>query len=101
MAMPNRERTDDHAHPPAMQYVLIAAILSIITAIEVATYYIDAISGALVYILIALSAVKFSIVVGYYMHLKFDNKLFAWIFVTGLLAGGSVVLALIALFNRF
>ena len=101
MALPNREHTEEHSHPPIMQYVLIAAILAIITAIEVATYYIEAIESALVYILIVLSVLKFAIVVGYYMHLKFDNKLFTWLFGTGLVAGGSVVISLLALFNRF
>ena len=101
MAMPNREHAEEHAHPPAMQYVLIAAILAIITAIEVATYYIEAIEPVLVYILIVLSVLKFVIVVGYYMHLKFDNRLFTWIFGMGMLAGTSVVIAMIALFNRF
>lgn len=101
MATQSHEHAEEHAHPPIMQYVLIAAILAIITAIEVATYYIDALSGALVYILIALSVVKFSIVVGYYMHLKFDNRLFTWIFGLGLVAGGAVVTTLIALFDRF
>ena len=101
MAMPNREHTDEHEHPPIMQYVLIAAILAIITAIEVATYYIESIESFLVYILIVLSVIKFVIVVGYYMHLKFDNKLFTWLFASGIITGGSVVIALIALFNRF
>ena len=88
MAAPSHDHPEEHAHPPIMQYVLIAAILAIITAIEVATYYVEAIESALVYILIVLSVVKFVIVVGYYMHLKFDNKLFTWIFALGLLAGG-------------
>jgi cytochrome c oxidase subunit IV len=101
MATPAHEHAGDRPHPPIMQYVLIAAILAIITAIEVATYYIDAIHGALVYILIVLSVLKFVIVVSYYMHLKFDNRLLTWIFGLGMLAGGSVVMALIALFDRF
>ncbi len=101
MAMPNREHTEEHAHPPIMQYVLIAAILAIITAIEVATYYIEAIESLLVYILLVLSVIKFVIVVGYYMHLKFDNKLFTLLFASGMVVGGSVVISLIALFDRF
>jgi len=101
MATPTHDHAEEHAHPPVMQYVLIAAILAIITAIEVATYYIDSIESVLVYILIVLSVLKFVIVVGYYMHLKFDNKLFTWIFGLGMLAGTSLVLSFIALFNRF
>ncbi len=101
MATPNREHTDEHEHPGVMQYVLIAAILAIITAIEVATFYIESLESALVYILIPLSVLKFVIVVGYYMHLKFDSKLFTWLFGTGMLAGGLTVVSLLALFNRF
>ena len=101
MATQNQDHSDEHAHPGAMQYVLIAAILAIITAIEVATYYIGALKSVLVYILLVLSVMKFVIVVGYYMHLKFDNKLLMWIFGMGLLAGGAALLSLIALFNRF
>ena len=101
MAAQTPQHTEEHAHPAATQYVLIAAILSIITAVEVATYYIESIHCALVYILIPLSVLKFVIVVGYYMHLKFDNKLFSWIFGLGMLTAVSVVTALIALFDRF
>lgn len=101
MATPNREHTDDHDHPGMMQYVLIAAILAIITAIEVATYYIESLEPYLIWILMPLSIAKFVIVVGYYMHLKFDNKLFTWLFASGMLAGGAVVISLIALFDRF
>lgn len=101
MATPSHDHPEEHAHPPIMQYVLIAAILAIITAIEVATYYIESIESMLVYILIVLSVLKFVIVVGYYMHLKFDSKLFTWIFTLGMITGSSVVIAMLALFNRF
>ncbi len=101
MATQPREHPEEHAHPPIMQYVLIAAILAIIPAIEVATYYSEAREGGLVYILLVLSVLKFVIVVGYYMHLKFDNRLFGWIFGLGMLAAIGVVSAIIALFNRF
>ena len=88
-------------HPSGWTYVKVGALLTIITAVEVATYYIESIHFALVYILIPLSVLKFVIVVGYYMHLKFDNKLFSWIFGLGMLTAVSVVTALIALFDRF
>ena len=91
---------EEHAHPGWQIYVRIAVILSIITALEVAVYYISALSEALVYILITLSAVKFAIVVGYYMHLKFDHKLLMYTFVTGLFAAGAIMLAFLGLFNR-
>ncbi|MGH2751388.1 MAG: cytochrome C oxidase subunit IV family protein [Actinomycetota bacterium] len=71
-------------HPGPGQYVKIAVILAIITLIEVAIFYIEALQGIIVPLLIALSLAKFVMVVGYFMHLKFDSKLFRYLFVTGL-----------------
>lgn len=72
-----------HHHPTERQYVLVAIFLAVITAVEVALYYID--TGALnVPLLLILAIVKFVSVVGYFMHLKFDSRLFRNLFVTGL-----------------
>jgi cytochrome c oxidase subunit IV len=79
-----------HEHPSQMKYVQIAIILAIITAIEVAIYYIDAVADFLVPALIILSAVKFVIVVGYFMHLKFDSKLLMWMFTFAMIIGIAV-----------
>ncbi len=75
----------DHGHPTERTYIKIAAILSAVTIAEVAIYYIDALSGVLVPMLIVMSAVKFVFVVSYFMHLKFDDKRLAWIFTSGML----------------
>jgi cytochrome c oxidase subunit 4 len=87
----------EHAHPSAGQYIRIAIILAVITAIEVAVYYVEQIANLLPWILVGLSALKFGIVAAYYMHLKFDHKLFTGFFVGGLLLAGSVVLGLMTL----
>jgi cytochrome c oxidase subunit 4 len=71
-------------HPDASQYVIIAIILAAITLFEVALFYVELNDVFLVVLLIALSAAKFALVVGYFMHLKFDNKLFTVMFATGL-----------------
>jgi cytochrome c oxidase subunit 4 len=71
-------------HPQPRQYVTIAAILAVITAVEVAIFYIEALQGVIVPLLLVLSIAKFAMVVGYFMHLKFDSKLFKYLFVTGL-----------------
>ncbi len=91
--------TREHAHPGAREYVTIAVILAVITSIEVAVYYITALASLLVPILLVLSALKFSLVVLWFMHLKFDSRLFSGFFVGGLLLAIVVVLALIALFS--
>lgn len=77
-------------HPGAMEYLQIGAILTIITAVEVALYYIDMNRTLLLGLLGILSVVKFTMVVMWFMHLKFDNRLFSILFATGLF--GTVIL---------
>lgn len=72
----------DH-HPKDRDYVVIALILGAITATEVATSYAH-VGKVLVPALIIMMIAKFSIVAGYFMHLKFDNSLFTKVFVAGL-----------------
>lgn len=84
-----------HHHPTERQYVIIALILGAITAVEVALYYID--TGALnVPLLLILAAAKFIVVVGYFMHLKFDSRLFRNLFITGLILAILVYAAYLA-----
>lgn len=90
---------EEHAHPGAAQYIKIAVILTVITAIEVGIYYVDALRPAIGPILITLSVGKFAIVVMYYMHLKFDHKLFTGMFVFGLITAIFTIIAFIALFH--
>ncbi len=88
------EHAEDHgSHPGALEYIQIGAILSIITAIEVGIYYIDMSHNLLVAILIVLSVTKFTMVVAWFMHLKFDNRLFSTLFVTGLF-GAMIIFAI-------
>lgn len=74
----------DDKHPSALKYVQIGLILAIITAVEVGLYYVDMNFTLLVVLLIALSVVKFSMVVLWFMHLKFDASLFSVLFTGGL-----------------
>jgi cytochrome c oxidase subunit 4 len=71
-------------HPSPSQYIAVGLILGFVTAVEVAVYYVDALAGALLGILLVLSAMKFVLVVLWFMHLRFDNRLFAILFSGGL-----------------
>lgn len=86
-------------HPSARTYVTIAAILAVITAVEVSVIYIAALGIVLVPILLVLSTTKFALVAMFYMHLKFDSRLFSAVFVSGLLIATSLIIAFIALFH--
>ena len=93
----------EHAHPQARQYMVIASILTIITIVEVAIFYIQAIRQGplLAPILLTLSSVKFAMVVMFYMHLKFDARLFSALFVGPLVIAAGLIVALLFLFGHF
>lgn len=71
-------------HPGVLEYTQIGLILFVITAIEVGIYYVGLGFTTLVIALIVLSLIKFSLVVAWFMHLRFDNKLFMTFFIAGL-----------------
>jgi cytochrome c oxidase subunit IV len=89
----------EHEHPGAKVYLGIAVVLTVITAIEVAVFYVPALASVLVPILLVLSALKFALVAMWYMHLKFDHKLFSWLFVVPMILATAVIVALMALFG--
>lgn len=95
----------EHAHPGPRVYVIVAVVLAAITLVEVLIFYVPEMLGmpqlwsALVVGFIVLSTIKFVTVVGYYMHLKFDAKVFLFIFSFALLIALGVVVAFIALFH--
>jgi len=91
----------EHAHPGAGEYLRIAAILTVITAVEVAVFYIPAMAQWLVPTLLVLSAVKFVLVVMFYMHLKFDHPTFSWLFTLGLTIAAGIIISLMLLFDAF
>ncbi|HKQ57237.1 MAG TPA: cytochrome C oxidase subunit IV family protein [Candidatus Eisenbacteria bacterium] len=91
----------EHAHPGAKEYLAIAVVLTVITAIEVAVFYVPQMKVILVPTLLILSALKFALVAMFYMHLKFDHKIFSWLFVIPMALAAVVILALMKLFGVF
>jgi cytochrome c oxidase subunit 4 len=89
----------EHAHPGAKEYLGIAIVLTVITAVEVAVFYIPSMKGVLVPVLLTLSALKFALVAMFYMHLKFDHRLFSWVFVVPMCFAAAIILAFLALFS--
>ena len=77
-------------HPGPLEYMQIGAVLAVITAIEVAIYYIDLSYTLLVVALLVFSAVKFTLVVLWFMHLKFDHPLFSSMFVMGFILAATI-----------
>jgi cytochrome c oxidase subunit 4 len=83
-----------HDHPSEGKYWKIFFLLVAITAVEVilSNFSIPGVNlnnAALG----ALAIAKFVIVVGYFMHLKFDNRILRRLFVSGLVLAGLVYVA--------
>lgn len=82
----------DPGHPTPRLYVQTAAVLFVLTAMEFSTYFID-FAVATVPLLVILMAIKFAIVAGIFMHLKYDTRLFTRMMGAGLgLAVGLYIL---------
>lgn len=96
-----------HSHPSEWDYVKIAIILAVITALEVGTHFWADIFGskpsttALVLSLFPMMIVKFVIVIAYFMHLKYDNPIFKRVFVFGLILAIVVYTVVFSAFEFF
>ena len=86
------------AHPGDLLYIKVAIVLAVLTAIEVATYFID-FRALFVPALIGLMLVKFFTVVWYFMHLKFDSRLFRRVFYAGLATAIAIYVATLTAFQ--
>jgi cytochrome c oxidase subunit IV len=93
---------EEHAHPTWSTYWKVALILTLITVGEVWAYYIPSFVASRGFIptLLILSAAKFAIVVMFYMHLKYDHRLFRVLFTGPLFIAALTLLALMLLFGH-
>jgi cytochrome c oxidase subunit 4 len=91
-----------HEHPTWEIYWKVAVVLTLITVFEVWIYYIPSFvaSKAFVPVLLVMSAVKFAIVVLFYMHLRYDHKLFKALFTGPLIIAMMTLVGLMFLFGK-
>jgi cytochrome c oxidase subunit 4 len=80
-------------------YWMIGVVLAIITAVEVAVFYIPALAPVLVPVLLVLSAAKFALVVMFFMHLRFDSAVLTGLFMAGLVLATFMVTGLVVLYH--
>jgi cytochrome c oxidase subunit IV len=100
LADPREAQAIHHEHPSAKEYIRIGVILAVLTALEVATYYVD-VGGVLVPTLIGLAVVKFALVAMWFMHLKFDAPTYARFFLMGLAGAATLYLIVLISFGIF
>ena len=75
-------------------YLLVFIILAVFTLIETLTSYVQQTAIKLP-TLIILSVVKALLVLLYFMHLKFDSKIFTYLFVAGCLLSIPLILVIV------
>jgi cytochrome c oxidase subunit 4 len=92
----------EHYHPTWKEYRWVALVLTLITIVEVWAYYIPELVASRLFVpgLLIMSAVKFAIVVMFYMHLKYDAKLFRALFVGPLIIAVTTIIGLLFLFSK-
>jgi cytochrome c oxidase subunit IV len=72
-------------------YTGVFLILVLLTAVEVAVTYLPI---PRIPVLIPLAVAKASLVALYFMHLKFDQRIFRFVFVAGVLMGIGLIITL-------
>ena len=88
-------RKDGHGTPAF--YAIVGLILAVITLVEFLIFYVESLGVLLIPIMLILSLMKFVIVVAFFMHLRFDNKLLTYLFFAGFLLAAVIAIALLVL----
>lgn len=104
--MASSTQSHETHHPTFTQYVVVATLLFAITIVEFLLIWgrvgiSDDLGASKIPLLITLSAIKFAIVIMFYMHLKFESRLFSLVFLSGLTLAFSVGIALLSIFVGF
>lgn len=86
-------------HGSIALYVWIGVILAVVTGVEVAVFFIEALADVKVPIMVILSAAKVVLVVMFYMHLKMDKRVLTWIFVCGAALALFMITALTIIYH--
>ncbi|HEY6567128.1 MAG TPA: cytochrome C oxidase subunit IV family protein [Actinomycetota bacterium] len=101
LADPREALAPHREHPSAKEYIRIGVILAVLTALEVASYYVDVNTSVLIPTLFGLALVKFVLVVLWFMHLRFDDRRYARFFVMGLALAATLYLIVLISFRAF
>ena len=87
------------AHPGTGTYVMVAAFLAVLTAMEITVFYVPPLKPVLVPVLLILAAAKFALIAMFFMHLRYDSWFLGGVFMFPLIMATLVVVALILLFT--
>lgn len=95
------DRHGERAHPGGRTYLIVAATLAGLTAVEVMVFYVETLRPLILPLLLTLMVVKFALVAMFFMHLRYDSPILTGIFSWGLFIAVGIILALLAIFGKF
>ena len=88
-------------HPSPKEYVRIGVILAVLTGLEVTASYSGVTGSILIPTLFVLAFVKFALVVLWFMHLKFDSRVYSRFFVMGIAFAVTLYIVVLMMFGAF
>ena len=88
-------------HATVGTYVRVALVLTGVTALEVGMIYVRQLAPIIVPLLLAMSAAKFALVALFFMHLRYEPRGLAFLFVGPLILAAGLVVALMTLTGAF
>ena len=88
-------------HPRDVLYLKVAAVLFVLTGMEIYASYAEWLGSVFIPLLLVLMAIKFLLVVLFFMHLKFDAKIFGRLFWAGFILALVVYITALATFKFF
>ena len=88
-------------HASTATYLKVAAILSVVTALEYGALFIRRLTPILVPLLLTMSAAKFALVVLFFMHLRYDARALWVVFIGALVIATGLGTALMTLSGEF
>ena len=110
----HKDAHDAHASPAALEaghghtdrfYWIVAAVLVVVTAMEVALFVINQqeliAKWIEVTLLLILSTIKGAAVVMFFMHLKGDAKIFQFVFIVPLFFAVTLLLTFLTIFSNY
>src|SRR5438309_8813549 len=88
-------------HATVGTYVLVALVLTGVTALEVGVIYVRRLAPIVIPLLLAMSAAKFALVALFFMHLRYESRVLTFLFVGPLILASGLAVALMTLTGAF
>jgi cytochrome c oxidase subunit 4 len=98
---PAHHQPAGHEHASIRTYLIVAGILTVVTALEFGVIYVRRLAPILVPLLLTLSIGKFALVVMFFMHLRYDSRVLTFLFVAPLVLAALLAVAVMTLTGEF